>query len=32
MARLTYENTFEKGQSKFRIESDFYEESLLKNG
>jgi hypothetical protein len=31
MARLTYENTFENEQSKFQIESDLFEESLLKN-
>jgi hypothetical protein len=32
MARLTYENTFENEQSKFQIESNLFEESLLKNG
>ena len=32
MARLTYENTFEKAEDLFQIETQFYEEPFLKNG
>lgn len=32
MARLTYENTLEKAEDLFQIETQFYEEPFLKNG